>query len=278
MERGATSLNEVLIEKNRKLRRVLLHGLVGALAGYFILHPLSMLIHNSFYEHESSLLHFLVVSFSLEHLTMAIYFTGLGAIAGMMQGSYTHRLRMLYEHARSLSVTDELTLLNNRRYFLDELQKEIKRTDRSGMPLSLMMIDIDKFKQYNDTYGHPAGDELLRAFSQHLNSKLRETDFVARYGGEEFTVIMPETAGDQACRIAERLRAGTQKDFPAGDEPSFNGGITLSIGVAQFRTDAGNPQQFIASADRALYQAKHLGRNRVCLAGEPDQDMQEVRI
>jgi diguanylate cyclase (GGDEF)-like protein len=277
MESGASNLGEVFLAKDTRLRRVLLHGLVGAVAGYFLLHPLSMLIHNSIYEHESSMLNFLVISFSLEHLTMAMFFTGLGAIAGMIEGSYAHRLWMLYEHARSLSVTDELTLLHNRRYFLDELQREIKRADRSGMPLSLMMIDIDKFKQYNDTHGHPAGDELLRRLSRYLGGGLRETDFLARYGGEEFTVIMPETAKDQARLIAERLRAGTLKNFPTKIGTSLNGGITLSIGVAEFGPDADSLQQLIASADKALYRAKDFGRNRVCLAHEAVRDVQEIR-
>ncbi len=272
------NLIQILPEKGKRLRRVLLHGFAGALAGCLVLHPLSMFIHNQFYGHESGPLHFLVLSFSLEHLTMAVYFTGLGAIAGLMQGSYAHRLRMLYEHAKSLSVTDELTLLHNRRNFLDQLQKEILRAVRSRSPLSLMMMDIDHFKHYNDTYGHLAGDEFLRKFAQHLKSNLRETDFVARYGGEEFMVIMPDTPINGAYHIAERLREGMQKSFIMKDCPSHGDRITLSIGVAEFGSDTGNTQQLIASADEALYRAKRLGRNRVCLADAFDQELREARI
>jgi len=276
MARNTGNLNECLREDNGRLRRVLIHGLIGALAGYLLLHPLSMLIHTRYYGHESDPLHFLVLSFSAEHLNMAFYFAALGAFAGMIQGYYAHRLRILYEQAKCLSLTDELTLLHNRRYLLEELRREMKRSGRSGRPLSVMMIDIDRFKQYNDTYGHPAGDRLLKEFSRELGCFLRDTDIVARYGGEEFAVVMPDTPRIAAYRIAERLRTRTQENFSTENRPSFNGDITLSIGVAEFGRDAGSLRQLIGSADTALYRAKQLGRNRVCLAGETCQDMQEV--
>ena len=271
------NLSQTSTDSSKRLKRFLLHGLVGALAGYFILHPLSMLIHSSCYQHESGHLNFILLSFSPEHLTMAIYFAGLGVIAGVIQGSYTHRLGTLYEHAKSLSVTDELTLLHNRRHFLEQLQKETMRAGRSRASLSMMMIDLDYFKQYNDAHGHPAGDEFLRKFARHLDGSVRETDFVARYGGEEFAVIMPDTPVKGAHHIAERLRSSTEQDFKPEQGTNLNGGVTLSIGVAEFDYCFDSPQELIASADRALYRAKHLGRNRVCVSGESCQSVQEVQ-
>jgi diguanylate cyclase (GGDEF)-like protein len=267
MERTSGESAPMRRSKRERLRRVLLHGAMGAVAGYFILHPLSMLIHARFYGTQHDAAGFLASSFSAEHVTMAIYFACLGAIAGMIQGLYSHRLRELYEEAKALSITDELTSLYNRRHLMHELGREIERARRSGRPLSMLMIDIDHFKRYNDTHGHQAGDSLLKAHAQTIAGMVRETDTVARYGGEEFVVLMPGTAKEAAYLIAERLRAGTAKHLSAKVSAGDTAGTTVSIGVGEYAPERGDEDRLLNSADSALYRAKKLGRNRVEMPG-----------
>ena len=176
------------------------------------------------------------------------------------------RTRELYELnavLKELSVTDGLTGLYNHKYFHDKLTEEIRRTERYFRPLSLIMIDVDHFKEFNDTNGHPEGDRLLKFLATTLKENVRAEDIAARYGGEEFAVILPETVKDAALVLAERLRkAVAERDFPGGDTQP-GGKLTISLGVATFTEDADNADGLLKAADDALYRAKKKGRNRV---------------
>lgn len=167
------------------------------------------------------------------------------------------RLREGRQELERLSVTDALTGLYNRRHLLETLGNEIRRSRRLNHSCTLLMADVDHFKNYNDRFGHLAGDDVLTRVAAMLRESTREVDCVARYGGEEFVVLQPETALDEAASVAERIRARVAQE-------EFNGGsITVSIGVAQFPADGETPEGLIAAADGALYEAKRGGRNRV---------------
>jgi len=156
-----------------------------------------------------------------------------------------------------LSVTDPLTGLLNRRYLQNRLAEELNRSKRHRFPMTLMMIDVDRFKSYNDTFGHPAGDEALRIVAGILKENLRGADVAARYGGEEFAVLLPQTTVEEAVQIAERIRRQIERcSFP-------HRRVTASIGIASSGPDISTPDDLIWAADRALYQAKELGRNMV---------------
>ena len=170
----------------------------------------------------------------------------------------------LYEQSRTLSYTDELTSLANRRYFFEVMKREIAQAIRFNSPLSLVMIDIDYFKNFNDSHGHLIGDRILKIISELLCEHTRDTDVVARYGGEEFIVLMPHTDLDGALKLSEKIRKLISCESFENLEQSQPGKcLTLSFGVTQFvSTDQEDNQQFINRADRALYQAKRNGRNR----------------
>lgn len=167
-----------------------------------------------------------------------------------------------------LAFTDFLTGLKTRGYFEQQLELELKRSERKKTKFALLMIDIDFFKALNDHYGHHAGDQVLRDVASILMKDMREVDTVARYGGEEFVIILPETIGPGARLVAERLRkAVDQAKFFAGS-PSAVEHLTISIGIAIFDQDAQFRRDLIEYADAALYYAKEHGRNRVVLYGE----------
>ena len=156
-----------------------------------------------------------------------------------------------------LATTDGLTGLKNHRKFQERILEEFERVSRYGLPLSLILLDVDKFKQYNDTYGHPAGDGVLKQVADIISAQARNTDVVARYGGEEFAIILPQTNAACAMRAAERFRRSLeQADWP-------NRAITASLGVASFSLNTPDKAALIAQADQALYRAKEQGRNRV---------------
>lgn len=168
-----------------------------------------------------------------------------------------------FAQAQSLAIIDNLTGLVNRRHFLNVLHHEIERSRRYHTPVSIAMIDIDYFKQINDTYGHLIGDRVLREVAQRCRQHLRDVDILARYGGEEFGLVLPETNYEQAILASERLRKTIAAMPIMLDSKPLQ--ITLSIGVAAFNpTLYPDPSSFIADADRALYLAKQRGRNRVC--------------
>ncbi|HUQ99450.1 MAG TPA: diguanylate cyclase [Gemmatimonadaceae bacterium] len=167
------------------------------------------------------------------------------------------RLRTKNEELERLSITDGLTGLANHRFLMQRLGEEATRSDRTDRAFSVMMADVDHFKQYNDEFGHPAGDEVLKQVAAVLRDCTRTVDCVGRYGGEEFAIIMPETAIEGATTVAERIRARVASAvFP-------NRRITLSIGVAEYKKENGPPQATLAIADEGLYEAKRGGRNRV---------------
>src|SRR5438270_723378 len=173
--------------------------------------------------------------------------------------------------------TDYLTGLRTRGYFEQQLELEFKRAERKEQKFALLMIDIDHFKQVNDTFGHHIGDQLLRDVTSILMKDMREVDTVARYGGEEFVIILPETTQSGAIYVAQRLRrAVEQAKFFAGS-PHTVQHLTISIGVAVYDTDAQFKRDLIEFADAALYAAKHAGRNRVmCYSELAKKERKEV--
>jgi diguanylate cyclase (GGDEF)-like protein len=158
------------------------------------------------------------------------------------------------------ALTDPLTGVFNRRTFMDLSNKETARAQRRGSLTSVFMIDIDHFKRINDTYGHPVGDLVIKALAETATKGLRPTDILARYGGEEFVITLPETDGDVAKRVAERLRAALEALTVPADSAEVR--FTVSIGVATFATGV-SITAAMERADHALYRAKQHGRNRV---------------
>ena len=171
-----------------------------------------------------------------------------------------------------LSVTDALTGLYNRRYLMGTLATETQRSRRLRRPVSVLLADVDHFKQYNDTQGHPAGDAALVKIADILRKQTRAVDCVARYGGEEFLVVLLETTVATAALVAERIRASVATE-------TFDGGkMTMSIGVAECPAHGDTPESLIASADAALYAAKDGGRDRVVSAGgKPEREKERRR-
>ncbi len=172
----------------------------------------------------------------------------------------------LYRQTAEMAVRDGLTGLLNHRRLHERLQEELSRSLRYHHPLTLLMIDVDYFKRYNDTYGHQQGDELLRQLAEILRQNIRQSDIAGRYGGEEFAVILPETDKESAVVLAQRLcEVVARTPFPG-----YPGGppvrCTVSIGVASYPEDALTVSDLIAAADTALYRAKRFGKNRVVIA------------
>ena len=175
----------------------------------------------------------------------------------------------LLQATKRLAELDGVTGVYNHRHFRALLEQEVERARRLDRPVSLIMIDIDHFKRFNDSYGHQAGDEVLRHVAQLAARSLRRSDTVARYGGEEFVVLLADAAIAEALPVAEKIRLEVERN------PLVLGNmvrplvVTISLGVASFPADALNGPSLVAAADRSLYQAKGQGRNRVChLAGD----------
>lgn len=171
------------------------------------------------------------------------------------------------ERLLGLATTDGLTELHNFRHFIATIHSEVQRSRRTHQPLSMLMIDVDHFKAFNDTYGHPAGDEVLKGVARLILSRVRRTDMACRYGGEEFTIILVETRKNEALIVAEELRALVEGARFCGGDGSPSMQVTVSIGVATFPDDAEDAETLIKAADGAMYRAKQGGRNRVEAAG-----------
>jgi two-component system cell cycle response regulator len=181
----------------------------------------------------------------------------------MRRKRYMDALRSRLDQSLELAITDQLTNLYNRRFMNAQLGPLVQRAQCGGDAVSVMVIDIDHFKQCNDTYGHDAGDAVLREFAVRLATNTRPSDFACRMGGEEFVVIMPRTGGDIACLAAERLRrhiCTSPFSVPGLPMPLD---ITVSIGVSCAERGDDTPDTLIKRADEALYEAKRAGRNRV---------------
>jgi diguanylate cyclase (GGDEF)-like protein len=169
----------------------------------------------------------------------------------------------LNDQARERAITDGLTGLSDHRHFYEQLELELARAERYDLPLSLLLMDIDHFKLYNDRAGHRAGDHVLRRLGGILRAVARETDVVARYGGEEFAIILPHTGPVDALAFAERVHAEVGvEEFPRG-EVQPGGHVSVSIGVASWPDHARSVETLVEAADQALYRAKRLGRDRV---------------
>jgi two-component system chemotaxis response regulator CheY len=172
-----------------------------------------------------------------------------------------------------IASSDGLTGLKNHRYFRESLEAQFNIARRNGLPLSVMMLDVDSFKSYNDTFGHPSGDEVLRELSRILRGCVRDQDIVARYGGEEFAALLPSTDVESSLKIAHRLRRAIEEySWPLRP-------ITISLGIATMTTDLPHPSILIDQADRSLYHSKSQGRNRVTHAQDfLDQDTHSNRL
>ena len=173
---------------------------------------------------------------------------------------------------QALATTDGLTGLKNHRTFQEKLAQEFERSQRYRTPLSLALLDVDKFKTFNDTFGHPAGDSVLKTVASLLQENARNTDFVARYGGEEFVVILPGTDAAGARIAADRMRAAIE--YALWDLRP----ITVSIGIATCTVEAAGPASFVADTDRALYASKERGRNRVTHIDEVGDVAQKLSL
>jgi diguanylate cyclase (GGDEF)-like protein len=170
------------------------------------------------------------------------------------------QLRKQNEELEQLSTTDSLTGLANHRSLMQSLEDAEARFKRDRKPFSILVADVDHFKQYNDAFGHPAGDEVLKNIADIMQESTRSVDCVARYGGEEFVILLPDTTAFDALEVAEHIRARVAAKAFTGRK------ITLSIGVSEFPVDGETGEAIIAVADEALYQAKREGRDRAIRA------------
>lgn len=185
----------------------------------------------------------------------------LGSLAGQVALTIAHAKHVARVEVQA--ITDGLTGLYNYRYFLTLLDREFKRAARYGRPLSLILLDIDHFKRFNDTNGHNLGNEVLRQLAEIMRQVSRDVDFTVRYGGEEFIVLLPETNIIEACAVAERLRAAIAGHPFAGCECQPGGMLTVSLGVSGYPLDAHTDGELLEHADAALYLAKRTTRNCV---------------
>jgi len=169
----------------------------------------------------------------------------------------------LYKQVQEMAITDTLTGVFTRRYFLERLKEEFDRSRKFEHCFSFLMLDIDCFKEYNDRFGHLVGDMILKEVTKTIKENIRQIDIMGRYGGEEFAICLTETGKSEATIIAERIReaVGT-RNIPAYDEELR---VTISIGIASFPADSVELEPLIENADRALYRAKESGRNKVCI-------------
>lgn len=173
-------------------------------------------------------------------------------------------VRSILAQAHEIANTDVLTFLPNRRKIIVDLQEEVIRSNRYDTPLSISLLDLDHFKDINDTYGHTTGDEALRNVSARMREHIRHPDTIGRYGGEEFLIVLPNSEIKAACEQAERLCQTIRTLQIESNNHTFN--VTISIGVAQYRIGQENWEGFLHRADEALYKAKDMGRDQWVIA------------
>lgn len=186
-----------------------------------------------------------------------------------------NELEILSQHLKAMATSDPLTGCHNRHYFTEIAGKMVSAAYRHNRQISVLMLDIDFFKKINDTWGHPAGDEVLKAVAAACQSVLRQPDFLVRFGGEEFVAILPDTNMDEAIVAAERLRNAVQSLTVPAEETELN--VTLSIGISEFANGEASLDKALARADIALYHAKHGGRN-CCVAYRPEMETVNVPL
>ena len=187
-------------------------------------------------------------------------------------------LRSVMEKLEEVSITDGLTQIYNHRYLVSRLHYEFERAKRYGLPLSLIMLDIDHFKAYNDNNGHLGGDEALKKVARLILGAIRETDIVGRYGGEEFAVILLHADAIQMAEVAERIRRTIEETPFPNEELQPMGRITVSIGGCCLSHGMMTMEDLIRSADEALYRAKKNGRNQVAIEGRVSERGTPLRI
>jgi diguanylate cyclase (GGDEF)-like protein len=174
------------------------------------------------------------------------------------------------------AICDELTRLHNFRYFQDRIASEARRSERYGAPLTLLMVDADDFKAFNDSRGHLAGNVALRRLASALRNSVREVDVVARYGGEEFAILLPSTPKLAALKVAEKVREAVERAAIGRQHGAEGRPLTVSIGVASMPGDAGSAEELVDRADRALYIAKSMGKN--CVKPFSDERREHSRL
>jgi len=167
---------------------------------------------------------------------------------------------------QEMAIRDGLTNLYNHRHFQESLVLEVARSTRYDHEFSIIFLDVDYFKHFNDTHGHPKGDAVLETIGDILQTRLRNTDLACRYGGEEFVLLLTETTRQGAAMLAEGIRSQIEQHFFEGEETQPEGQLTVSIGVASYPTDGGDASTLLKNADQALYRSKEKGRNCVTIA------------
>ncbi len=184
----------------------------------------------------------------------------------LQKKKYLDRLHVNYETAIHFAITDRRTGLYNHGYFEHMLETEIKRSCRHKHPVSLIMMDIDDFKQYNDTLGHLAGDEILKELGKLIKKNIREVDLGARYGGEEFAIILPYTDLEGAKKGAQRIKKIMAAHSFRREISIPSKKLTISMGIASYPSDSASAKELVRKADEALYTAKKQGKNRLCVS------------
>jgi len=232
------------IEMIRKFREIATNVSVIAIIPYYSLKPAISAMS------KGDIVDYVTKPFNIEEIKLVL--------RRVVDRQYLLRQAGQKELYQELSILDGLTGVYNRRYLDEILRREIERTKRYNQPLSLLMLDIDNFKKYNDTHGHLAGDEILKKMANFLVEALRAVDIVFRYGGEEFVVLLPQTLKQGAVEVAKRLINLERQKLP----------LTVSIGLASFPEDGQEMEELLHKVDMALYQAKHMGKDRICLWGE----------
>lgn len=252
------------------------HGQVGRLPAYPGLESDGSLEDHfacmTAFDHHDSMVLFCASGEDLQRLTSEDKLV-LGAVASELVVAVENS--RLYKLTKKLAITDELTGLANYRQLQQKLDEEIERAKRYSKRVSLIMVDIDDFKRFNDTQGHIAGDVALAEIGRVMASVVREVDLVARYGGEEFSVVLPETDAPGAFVAAEKVREAVSNHLFADADGKRTCGMTVSLGVATFPAHARDKETLLREADDALYRAKHGGKNRVRTPirrpGDPDE-------
>lgn len=248
-------------------------ALIGGLSGYFIVHPWVMITAHLMLQPRlksnfstADIVYAEVTRiFSLEMLPWGLAFALISSLTAAFYGRSRQAiaaLRASEQRFKEMSITDELTGLYNSRHFFNRLKAEIKRTDRYGHSLTLLMLDLDNFKQYNDAFGHLAGDSVLAETGNIIRMSIRSTDSAYRYGGEEFAVVLPESSAKETLYFAERIRKSFESEALVA-HPEDGLRVTVSIGVAQY-IPGEEILGFVKRADQNMYAAKNAGKNRIC--------------